>query len=316
MRNAKANYAFPVAGNSSELPTCVVAMEACRGSNYWGRKAKELGHTVRLIAPQFVKPFVKTNKNDANDAEAICEAASRPSMRFVPVKSVEQEDLQALHRVRERIVAEQVALVNQIRGLFEEYGYVLPQGVRVIRYRFLTELELAREGLTAMAYELLQQLYFEFKRLDQQVRYYTKKLCAICDQHPVCQRLTTIPGVGPLTATAIIAAAADPQNFKNGRQFAAWIGLVPRQNSSGGKTKLQGISKRGNVYLRKLLVHGARAALRCASGKSDKQSVWVVKLKQHRGANKATVALANKNARIIWTLLARDTQYQPRIAVA
>lgn len=298
----------------AQLPPCTVVMESCRGSNHWARVAERCGHKARLIAPQFVKPFVKTNKNDANDSEAICEAASRPAMRFIPVKRIEQQDIQSLHRVREQIVATQVAVVNQIRALFEEYGYVLPQGISILRRGFMERFEQAREGLSPMAAEMLLERYAEFQRLEEQNKHYTKKLSELSKQHPVCQRLSTIPGVGPLTATALVSAVTDVSAFRNGRQFAAWVGLVPRQNSSGGKTRLLGINKRGNPYLRKLLIHGARATLRFAAGKTDQLSLWVTRLKQAKGTNKAAVALANKNARIVWALLAHETEFRPVLA--
>ena len=203
---------------------------------------------MKLIAPQFVKPYVKSNKNDPADAEAICEAVTRPTMRFVPIKEIEQQDLQALHRARERVVKARTALVNEIRGLLAEYGIVLPQSVTKFRNGFLATLEAERVKLTALSQELFGQLYEEFGALEKRLAYYTAKLEAISAAHPVCQRLETIPGIGPLTSTAMVAAVSDVTHFQNGRQFAAWIGLVPRQHSTGGKPRLLGISKRGDVY--------------------------------------------------------------------
>jgi transposase len=282
----------------AQLSPVLIGMEACGGAHYWARRFREHGHTVKLIVPQFVKPYVKSNKNDPADAEAICEAVTRPTMRFVPIKEIEHQDLQALHRARDRVVKARTALVNEIRGLLAEYGIVLPQSVTKFRNGFLATLEAERAKLTALSQELFGQLYEEFGALEKRLAYYTAKLEAISAAHPVCQRLETIPGMGPLTSTAMVAAVSDVTHFQNGRQFAAWIGLVPRQHSTGGKPRLLGISKRGDVYLRTLLIHGARATLRWIGLKTDRRSKWVRGLIDRRGKNKAAVALANKNARI------------------
>jgi transposase len=300
----------------AQLAPVVIGMEACGGAHYWARRFREHGHTVKLIAPQFVKPYVKSNKNDPADAEAICEAVTRPTMRFVPIKEIDQQDLQALHRARERVVKARTALVNEIRGLLGEYGIVLPQGVTQFRHTFMATLEAERAKLTALSQELFGQLYEEFCALEKRLAYYTAKLEAISAAHPVCQRLETIPGIGPLTATAMVAAVSDVTHFQNGRQFAAWIGLVPRQHSTGGKPRLFGISKRGDVYLRTLLIHGARATLRWIGLKTDRRSTWVRGLIDRRGKNKAAVALANKNARIAWALLKTDAVYSAEDAAA
>jgi transposase len=300
----------------AQLAPVLIGMEACGGAHYWARRLREHGHTVKLIAPQFVKPYVKSNKNDPADAEAICEAVTRPTMRFVPIKEIEQQDLQALHRARERVVKARTALVNEIRGLLAEYGIVLPPSVTKFRNGFLPTLEAERAKLTALSQELFGQLYEEFGALEKRLAYYTAKLEAISAAHPVCQRLETIPGIGPLTATAMIAAVSDVTHFQNGRQFAAWIGLVPRQHSTGGKPRLLGISKRGDVYLRTLLIHGARATLRWIGLKTDRRSKWVRGLIDRRGKNKAAVALANKNARIAWVLLKTDAVYMAEDAAA
>ena len=293
----------------AQLAPVLIGMEACGGAHDWARRLREHGHTVKLIAPQFVKPYVKSNKNDPADAEAICEAMTRPTMRFVPIKEIGQQDLQSLHRARERVVKARTALVNEIRGLLAEYGIVLPQSVTKFRNGFLATLEAECVKLTALGQELFGQLYEEFGALEKRLAYYTAKLEAISAAHPVCQRLETIPGIGPLTATAMVAAVSDVTHFQNGRQFAAWIGLVPRQHSTGGKPRLLGISKRGDVYLRTLLIHGARATLRWIGLKTDRRSKWVRGLIDRRGKNKAAVALANKNARIAWVLLKTDAVY-------
>ena len=300
----------------AQLAPVLIGMEACGGAHYWARRWREHGHTVKLIAPQFVKPYVKSNKNDPADAEAICEAVTRPTMRFVPIKEIEQQDLQALHRARERVVKARTALVNEIRGLLAEYGIVLPQSVTQFRNGFLATLEAEHAKLTSLSQELFGQLYEEFGALEKRLADYTAKLEAISAAHPVCQRLETIPGIGPLTSTAMVAAVSDVTHFQNGRQFAAWIGLVPRQHSTGGKPRLLGISKRGDVYLRTLLIHGARATLRWIGLKTDRRSQWVRGLIDRRGKNKAAVALANKNARIAWVLLKTDAVYMAEDAAA
>jgi transposase len=291
------------------VPT-TIGMEACGGAHYWARCLREQGHEVKLMAPQFVKPYVKSNKNDMRDAEAIAEAVTRPSMRFVPVKDVAQQDIQALHRVRERLVTARTALVNEMRGLLAEYGIVLPQGLAKFRQALMSTLEAEHTKLTPLGQELFHKLFGELGKLDAELAYYQDKLEALAQAHPVCQRLLTIPGIGPLTATALIAAVGDAGVFKNGRQFAAWLGLVPKQYSTGGQTRLLGISKRGDSYIRKLLIHGARATLRWARTKADRRSQWIRGLLDRRGWNRTAVAVANKNARIVWALLSRGGIYE------
>jgi transposase len=300
----------------AQMPPVVIGLEACGGAHYWARRFREPGHTVKLMAPQFVKPYVKSNKHDMADAEAIGEAVTRPTMRFVPIKAIAQQDLPSLHRVRERLINARTALINEIRGLLSEYGIVLPQGVTKFRQGWLPMLDQEQAKLTALGRTLFQQLYEEWRALEERLVYYNEQLEAICQAHPVCQRLPTIPGIGPLTATALVAAVNDATHFKNGRQFAAWLGLVPRQHSTGGKPRLLGISKRGDRYLRKLLVHGARATLRWTKLKNDRRSRWVRALIERRGTNRAVVALANKNARIVWVLLTTDQVYAPADMVA
>lgn len=294
----------------ANLPTCFIGMESCAGSHYWAREFQKLGHEVRLVSPQFVRPYVKSNKNDAADAEAICEAVSRPNMRFVPIKQVAHQDIQSLHRIRERLVKSKTATINEVRGLLHEYGIILPQSVQKFRQQFCEILEQHKSQLSTLSYQTFLDLFQEFRELDEKVQFYDKKIKEIHDTHPVCQRLTKIPGVGPLTATAMVAAAGDPKAFKNGRQLSAWLGLVPRQHSSGGKDKLLGISKRGDVYLRKLVVHGARTTARWAAKKTDHRSIWLKKLIERRGMNRAIVALANKNVRTMWVLMSREEEYR------
>jgi transposase len=296
----------------AQLPPVLIGMEACGGAHYWARRFREHGHAVKLMAPQFVKAYVKSNKNDTRDAEAIAEAVTRPTMRFVPIKDVEQQDIQALHRICERLIGERTALVNEVHGLMNEYGIVIPKGVPKFRQAVVDKLESEKDKLTPLSQELFWKLLEEFAALEQQIAFYQEKLESLAKTHPECQRLMSIPGIGPITATALIAAVGDVGVFKNGRQFAAWLGLVPKQHSTGGQTRLLGISKRGDSYLRKLLIHGARATLRFAGLKTDGRSRWIQGLLERRGWNRTAVAVANKNARIVWALLSRGGLYQER----
>lgn len=294
----------------ANLPACLIGLEACGGAHHWVRRFTERGHTVRMIAPQFVKPYVKSNKNDAVDAEAICEAVQRPSMRFVPVKSIEQQDIQSLHRVCSQLIARRTAQANQIRGLLLEYGIVIPKGIAYVRKEIPTILEDAESALTSLFRKILSELYDEMVHLDERTSSLERKLEAISVQHEDCQRLLSIPGVGLLTATALIAAIGDIAVFKSGRELAAWLGLVPRQSSTGGKPTLLGISKRGDSYLRTLLIHGGRSVVRVAHRHLDKRNRWVGEIRQRRGENISNVAVANKNARIVWALLTKKENYQ------
>jgi transposase len=294
----------------ARLEPCVIAMEACGGANYWAREMKDLGHEVKLIAPQYVKPYVKGNKNDYNDAEAIAEAAQRPTMRFVPIKSVEQQDIQNLHRQRERIKKARTALVNQVRGLLAEYGIVINKGVAAVRKGLPGILEDAENGLTMRGRELFADLLEELRVLDERFKQSEKQIEISNRGNEVCQRLDEILGVGPITASAVYAAAGNGKNFVNGRHFSAWIGLVPGQHSTGGKSTLLGISKRGNAYLRTLFIHGARAVLRHSANKTDRFSLWAQALLERRGHNKACVAVANKMARMAWVIMAKGESYR------
>jgi transposase len=293
----------------AQLPPMLIGIEACGGAHYWARRFREHGHEVKLMAPQFVKPFVKSNKNDMRDAEAIAEAVTRPTMRFVPTKDIDQQDLQALHRVRERLIGERTALINEVHGLMHEYGIVIPTGVSKFRQAVVEKLASAKDTLTALSQEMFGKLVEEFVALEEQIAYYQQKLESLAKTHPECQRLMTIPGIGPITATALIAAVGHVGVFKNGRQFAAWLGLVPKQHSTGGQMRLLGISKRGDSYLRKLLIHGARATLRWGELRTDRRSQWIRGLLARRGWNRTAVAVANKTARIVWVLLSRGGVY-------
>ncbi|HSW97680.1 MAG TPA: IS110 family transposase [Candidatus Saccharimonadales bacterium] len=294
----------------ANMPTCTIAMEACGGSHHWARQFQLLGHQVKLISPQFVKPFVKTNKNDAHDAQAITEAASRPDMRFVPIKTKEQQDIQSIHRIRERLVGQRTALTNQIRGLLSEYGIVVPVGLSQLKKHLIEILCDYENELTVSFRELCNELYEELTELNKRIKVYDKKIEIIYKNNPVCQKLSAIEGIGPLSATMLATVLGDGSLFKNGRHFAAFLGLVPKQYSSGGKQVLLGISKRGDSYLRGLLIHGARAVLYRAKNKNDRRSVWLNQLSERRGYNKTCVALANKNARIVWALVAKSESYK------
>ncbi|MGB4499426.1 MAG: IS110 family transposase [Methylococcaceae bacterium] len=292
------------------LRPCLIGMEACGSAHYWARELQKLGHTVKLMAPQFVKPYVKSNKNDANDAEAICEAVSRPNMRFVTIKTVAQQDVQAVHRIRSELVKQRTAKGNQIRGLLAEYGVVINKRIDVLRNALPSILEDAENGLSFDFRILLEELRADLIALDERVSTLTEKINVLAKSDEDAQRLQKIPGVGPITATAIISAVGDGKQFKCGRDLAAWFGLTPKQNSSGGKERLLGISKRGDAYLRTLLIHGARAVLRVSETKTDSLNCWLQNLCNRRNKNIAAVALANKNARIIWAILTKKTNYQ------
>ena len=288
----------------------LIAMEACGGSNHIARTLLGKGYNTKIISAKFVKPFVKSNKNDAKDAEAIAEASRRPNMRFVGVKSVKHQDIQALHRIREGFVKRKTAMGNEIRGLLMEYGIIAPKGIEKLKKKVPGILEDADNGLTLEFRELLQELYDELSNCFDRVENYDKKIHRIALKDESCRRLSEIEGVGPITSTAMVAAVGDPKSFKNGRQFSAWLGLVPKQHSTGGKTILLGISKRGDRYLRKNLVHGCRAVVHHAKGKDDKTSKWVMSKLPEKGMNKVCVALANKKARVIWALLAKGEEYE------
>jgi len=297
-------------------PGCEIGMEACTGAHHWGRLLQAKGYKVKLIAPQFVKPYVKSNKNDANDAEAICEAMSRPNMRFVEVKSVEQQDIQATHRVRSELISHRTAKGNQIRGLVSEYGLVAAQQMQALRMAIPQWLEDGDNGLTFRFRSLLNGLWEDLKTLDRRIGELDREIALIALNDPVAVRLQTLRGVGPMVATALVAAVGNGQQFANGRQMAASLGLTPRQCSSGNKQRLLGISKRGDSYLRSLLVHGARSAVYAARNKEDRLSQWVTGLAARRHANVAAVALANKTVRMAWAMLRNETEYDPDWAIA
>lgn len=298
----------------ANLPPSLVGMEACGGAHFWARKLQALGHTVRLMAPQFVKPYVKTNKNDMADAEAICEAVARPNMRFVPIKNVDQQAVLALHRARQGFVRARTAQANQIRGLLGEFGLVIPRGITNIAQHVPQLIEDATNELPGSFRLLVQRLIDHLKELDRQVEELEMQIKAWHHANDASRRLAEIPGIGPITASALVASIGDGKCFSNARQLAAWLGLVPRQHSSGGKPLLLGITKRGDTYLRTLMVHGARAVVRYATNKNDAFSGWLRRLLARRHKNIAVVAVANRNARIAWALLTQDHTFRPDYA--
>lgn len=293
-----------------KLPACLVGMEACGSAHYWARLFRSYGHEVRLLAPQFVKPYVKSNKNDQADAEAICEAVQRPNMRFVAIKEIAQQDVQSLHRIRSQVVARRTAQVNQIRGLLLEYGIEIPQGRVNVCKRLPLILEDGENELSIRFRGWLSALYAELVHLDERIVKLDQQIGQFAKEDEGARRLMSIPGIGPLGATALVAAIGDITTFKNGRELAAWLGLVPRQSSTGGKPRLLGISKRGDVYLRKILIHGARAVLRCIDGKEDPRSLWAQALTKRRNKNVAAVAMANKMVRTAYAVLKHGEDYR------
>jgi len=295
-------------------PGAEVGMEACASAHHWGREVSKRGFRVRLIVAQFVKPYVKSNKNDRMDAEAICEAMSRPGMRFVTVKSVAQQDVQAAHRIREELVGQRTAKANQIRGLVGEYGFAAPIGIHQLRRALPDWLEAAENGLTDKFRVLLHELAEDLRYLDDRIVCLDERIAQSVKHDPVAQRLLELRGIGPLTASALASALGDGKAFSKGREFAASLGLTPRQHSTGGKERLLGISKRGDSYLRKLLVHGARAVVRHAKHRDDALSQWLNELRTRKHVNVISVALANKTARIAWALVKNDVAYDPAFA--
>jgi transposase len=298
----------------ANLPPCVVGMEACGSAHHWGRTLKGFGHDARLMSPQFVKPYVKSNKNDVADAEAICEAVARPNMRFVPVKSVQQQAVLSLHRVRQGFVKARTAQANQIRSLLGEFGLIMPAGISHVAKRVPGLLEDASNALPGSFRQLITRLTEHLKDLDTLVDEFEAQIKAWHRSSELSMKLEKIPGIGPLGATALVASIADANSFANGRQLSAWLGLVPRQHSSGGKPTLLGISKRGDVYLRTLLIHGARSAILAAQRKAVNTNVWLIGLLERRHPNIAAVALANKNVRTVWALLAHGREFRPDYA--
>jgi len=294
----------------------LIGMESCGGAHFLGRALQEQGHAVRLIPAQYVKPYVKTNKNDYVDAEAIAEAVGRPTMRFVPIKSDDQLDLQSLHRVRERWVTRRTAVINQIRGLLLERGITVRKGRRYIEAALPGILEDADAKLSGTLRLLLAQLKLELDQTALRLQEAEALIEQTVQENEACQRLVKVPGIGPVTATAVIAAIGNGAAFRKGREFAAWMGVVPREHSTGGKQKLLGISKRGDRYLRKLFVQCARAVLQQKSKQTPGLKAWLEKLTSHTHRHVAAVALANKLARMAWAVLATGEAYRPPLPAA
>ena len=288
----------------------IVFMESCGSSHYWAREVEKLGPKVKLISPQFVKPFLKSNKNDYLDAEAIVEAGTRANMRFVPIKQTWHQDLQLFHRIRERLIRTRTALCNEIRGFLLEYGFEIRVGRAHLTKELPAILENRTGKLSGISRSEISELYDELVVLNQRISDYDKKIKLYASQNEDCVRMQKLRGIGPIIATAIIAATPDPAMFKNGREYAAWLGLVPRQHSSGGKDRLLGISKRGDSYLRKQLIHGCRSTIYRSSDTGDDIQQWAFKLKKRRGNNRATVGLANKNARMLWAVLTKKEDFK------
>ncbi len=305
-----------VAEYFANLPSCLVGMEACAGAHFWARKLQGMGHRVRLIAAQFVKPYVKTNKNDVADAAAICEAVGRPDMRFVPIKPIESQSILALHRARQGFIEERTAQANQIRGFLLEFGIVIPRGIRHIERCVPGILEDAENELSVGFRQLLARLMGHLRELYRQVEEIEAEIHRWHQDNAASCKLTCIPGIGPLTASALVASIGDAKAFSSGRQLAAWMGLVPRQCSSGGKPTLLGISKRGDTYLRTLLIHGARSVIARLKGKAGYEKSWLGQLLARRHHNIAACALANNNARVVWALFAHNRAYESAYAAA
>jgi len=299
----------------ANTPVARVGIEACGGAHYWARELIGLGHDVRILPPQYVKPFVKTNKSDAADAEAICRAVGSTRMPTVAVASPAQQDMQALHRVRQRLMANRTALGNQTRGLLLEYGIAVPKGMARLREGVRLVLERPSASLSATFLALLQEQYSELLDWDRKIAHYTARIERAVEADPAARRLRAVPGIGALTASALLTKAGAGA-YGNGRHFAAALGLVPRHEGTGGKLRLLGISKRGDRYLRCLLIHGARAVVSQMKDKQDPLRCWLRRLVERRGHNKAVVALANKNARIAWALIAGAQEYAPQRACA
>lgn len=292
-------------------PGCEIGMEACSGAHHWARALRERGFTVKLMAPQFVKPYVKSQKNDATDAAAVCEAMSRPDMRFVAIKTVEQQDIQALHRVRSLLMTQRTALSNQIRGLVSEYGLVAPQQLAALRRAIPVWLEAGENGLTDRFRGLLSGLWEDFLRLDDRIADLDREIGCVAASHPDAKRLQQLRGIGPLVATALVAHFGDGRHFARGREAAVSLGLTPRHHGTGGRNRLMGITKRGDPYLRSILIHGARSVVSTAHRKEDRLSRWVNQIRERSHTNVAAVALANKTVRVAWAMLSNGTDYEP-----
>ena len=294
----------------AQYPPCLIGLEACSGAHYWGREFEQLGHEVRIIAVKFIEPYRKGGKNDNNDAEAICEAVRRPNIWYVPIKSADQQAQLCVHRVRQGVVRDRTSWINRIRGLLSEFGIVLPKGRYAVQAAIPAVLTDLDNGLPQLAREMTHDLWLSIQQANEQILGYDRALAKLAREDETAKRLMTIPGVGEQVATGIVASVPDPRLFRNSRQFAAWLGLVPRQYTTGGKIRLGRITKRGDKYLRMCLVHGARAVVANLGDKQDHVSRWVRDLIERRGYLRAVVALAARNARLIWTLMVKQENYR------
>jgi len=293
----------------ANLPPCLIGLETGGGAHHWSRELRALGHDARLMPPQYVRAYVKTNKHDAADAEACCEAVQRPGMRFVPVKSEEQQALLILHRVRDQLIGQRTATINALRGHLTEFGIVAARRAAGVR-QLLAVLGEVDNRIPPLAREMLQMLATQLRELEAKVAGLDRRLVALARTDPVCHALSKVPGVGPVIATAFAATVPDATAFRSGRYFAAWLGLVPRQHASGGKARQLGLSKRGDGYLRRQLIHGARALVWRTPGREGKLRLWISGLRQRRPFNVVVAAVANKLARILWAMLARGEAYR------
>jgi transposase len=299
-----------------KLPPCVVGLEACASSHHWSRELQGLGHTVRLMPPAYVKPYVKRQKNDATDAEAICEAVTRPNMRFVPTKTPEQQSCLMLHRTRHLFIRQQTAVINAIRAHLAEFGIVAPVGRKGVEELLKVVADASNERVPEIARTCVAALGAQLRMLKAQILEFDRRIMAWHRSNAASKRLDAIPGVGPALATALVACVADPRAFRSGRDFSAWIGLVPKQRSSGGKDKLGGISKQGDRYLRSLFTAGALAVIRYAKIHGTRHRPWLTALLARRPTKVAAIALANKLARMAWAMMARGEHYKEPAALA
>lgn len=313
MRRRVRRYRLPAF--LAEIPPCVVAMEACGGAHHVARHCKNVGHETRLMSPLYVRPYVKLHKNDDRDAEAIAEAATRPTMSFVTVKTADQLDLQALHRARERLIQNRTRLINQARAFLMERGIHIAQGRHVFQRALRSFLDVGAEDVSPRIHALIADMATELEELNRRVAAFDAEIRKLAQGDPAMKRLSEIPGIGPMIASALVAAVGDGRSFARGRDLSAWLGLVPRQVSTGGKSKLIGISKHGNSYLRKLLIHGARTVLHLLKDRTSPLARWVDQLKERCHGNVAVVAMANKLARIAWAVLTKGERFRPAAMV-
>jgi transposase len=297
----------------ADLPRCIIGIEACPGAHHWGRQLTALGHEVRLMPPQYVKPYVKRQKNDAADAEAICEAVGRPTMRFVPIKTEDQQSILMLHRTRELLVRQKGMLINALRAQLHEFGIIAAQGRTGLGELVRLVLDTESQCIPELAREAMSMLIAQLKEIIRRLRILETRIVERHRSNEVSRRLQTIPGVGPIIASAVAATVTEPRAFRNGRQFAAWLGLVPRQSSTGGKERLGGITKWGDAYIRKLLVVASCSLIRYARSRAP-QASWLMRLLGRRPAKVAAVAMANKTARIIWAVLVEERPFRKEAA--